>query len=103
MYTYSTMGRTSPVARAHRFCLSRRIYRREEKAVPAQAASATRPVIKIWPVERVASVIVSARLELAAASRSRRKIRLSPTTPYKGSCPLSLAVCQVPYGSSKGL
>jgi hypothetical protein len=31
------------------------------------------------------------------------QLRLSPTTPCKGSCPLNIEECQVPYGSSKGL
>jgi hypothetical protein len=30
-------------------------------------------------------------------------LRLSPTAPCKGSCPLNIEDCQVPYGSSKAL
>jgi hypothetical protein len=29
--------------------------------------------------------------------------RLSPTAPCKGSCPLNIEDCQVPYGSSKAI
>jgi hypothetical protein len=45
--------------------------------------------------------------ETKAQNHSTHKLapplRLSPIAPCKGSCPLNIEDCQVPYGSSKAL